>query len=155
MELHIGGRFIGDNHPCYTIAEIGLNHNGRLDIAKKLIDQVAEAGFDAVKTQRRNLQSLYRPSILNETETADKGVQYIMPFLKRFELSDRDFFKVKEHAEACNLDFLCTPFDLESARFLVKEAELRCMKVASADMVNLPILEGFLEYGLARFRFSL
>lgn len=148
MQLRIGNKTIGRDQPCYTIAEIGLNHNGRINIALKLIDEVAEAGFDAVKTQRRNLETLYRPSILDQSETADKGVQYIMPYLRSFELSDRDFAKVKEHAESLGLDFLCTPFDLESARFLVEEMELQCLKVASADLVNLPLLERLLGYNL-------
>ncbi len=147
-EIKIGKNTIGPGHPCYLIAEIGLNHNGRLDLAKKLVDVSAEAGFNAVKTQRRHLPSLYRPSILDESETADKGVQYIMPFLKRFELPDRDLVKLKKYAESKGLDFLCTPFDLESLDFLVSKLNIECIKVASADLVNLPLLEQFLEYGL-------
>ncbi|MDD3127331.1 MAG: N-acetylneuraminate synthase family protein [Candidatus Izemoplasmatales bacterium] len=139
-EITIGNTKIGDGHPCYLIAEIGLNHNGRLDLAKKLVDVAADSGYNAVKTQRRNLETLYRPGILDETETADKGVQYVMPYLKNFQLSDRDLAKLKEYAESKGLDFLCTPFDFESYEYLVNELGINAIKIASADLPNLPLL---------------
>ncbi|OGV35315.1 MAG: hypothetical protein A2020_06235 [Lentisphaerae bacterium GWF2_45_14] len=144
-EIIVGGKKIGDGHPCYLIGEIGLNHNGRLDIAKKLVDVAVEAGFNAVKTQRRNLATLYRPGILDETETADKGVQYVMPFLKKFQLPDRDLVKLKEYAESKGLDFLCTPFDFESYEYLVNELGIKCIKIASVDLPNLPLLERYIS----------
>jgi N-acetylneuraminate synthase len=141
--MKIGKNTIGKGQPCYLIAEIGLNHNGRLDLAKKLVDLAAEAGFNAVKTQRRNLKSLYRPGILDESE---KGVQYIMPFLKKFELSDNNLIKLKEYAESKGLDFMCTPFDKESAEFLINKVGIKCLKIASADLVNIPLLEELTKY---------
>lgn len=139
-EITIDGIKIGDGSPCYLIAEIGLNHNGRLDLAKKLVDVAADAGFNAVKTQRRNLATLYRPGILDETERADKGVQYVMPFLKNFQLPDRDLVKLKEYAESKGLTFMCTPFDFESYEYIVNELGSGAIKIASADLPNLPLL---------------
>ena len=58
-EMRIGDRLVGDGHPTYVIAEIGVNHNGILDYAFRLIDASIEAGADAVKFQKRNLKKLY------------------------------------------------------------------------------------------------
>src|ERR1700731_3365716 len=58
-ELQIGGRIVGGGHPCYIIAEIGINHNGDIDIAKQLIDVAVSAGCDAVKFQKRTIDVVY------------------------------------------------------------------------------------------------
>jgi N-acetylneuraminate synthase len=57
--IKIGNTLIGDNHPCYIIAEIGINHNGSVDIAKKLIDAAVESGCNAVKFQKRTVDVVY------------------------------------------------------------------------------------------------
>jgi sialic acid synthase SpsE/sugar phosphate isomerase/epimerase len=147
-ELQLKGRVIGENHPCYIIAEIGLNHNGRLDYAKKLVDMACDAGFDAIKTQRRDLKGLYRSGILGNTEKADKGVQYVMPFLKKFELSNHDLVELKNYTIHKGIDFLCTPFDLPSLEFLIRDVGIDCVKIASADLVNIFMIKEVLRYGL-------
>jgi N-acetylneuraminate synthase len=63
-EVKIGGRVVGGRHPCYVIAEIGINHNGDIDIAKKLIDVAVSAGCDAVKFQKRTVDVVYTPEEL-------------------------------------------------------------------------------------------
>src|SRR6476620_399267 len=62
--LKIGGRSIGPGHPCYIVAEVGLNHNGDLDTAKRLIDAAVLAGCDAVKFQKRTVDVVYTPAEL-------------------------------------------------------------------------------------------
>ena len=59
--VSIGGRLIGDGQPCYVIAEIGINHNGDIDLAKRLISVAVAAGCDAVKFQKRTVDVVYRP----------------------------------------------------------------------------------------------
>ena len=89
--LHIGSRRIGPNEPCYVIAEIGLNHNGDLAIAKQLVDVAAAAGADAVKFQKRKLNETYRQEIIDQPRHGEQGLQYIVPLLIEFELSDAAF----------------------------------------------------------------
>ena len=55
-EVKIGNKIVGERHPCYVVAEIGINHNGDIDIAKKLIDVAISAGCDAVKFQKRTIE---------------------------------------------------------------------------------------------------
>lgn len=65
MEIVLkNGRKIGDNHPAYIIAEIGINHNGSIDIAKKLVEKASIIGIDAVKFQKRTIEEMYRSDFL-------------------------------------------------------------------------------------------
>jgi hypothetical protein len=84
--LNIGSRRIGPNEPCYVIAEIGLNHNGDLGIAKQLVDAAVAAGADAVKFQKRKLTETYRKEIVEQPRLGEQGLQYIVPLLLEFEL---------------------------------------------------------------------
>ena len=58
-EIRIGNTLVGDNHPCYIVAEIGINHNGDIEIAKKIIDVAVNAGCNAVKFQKRTVDVVY------------------------------------------------------------------------------------------------
>ena len=138
--IQIGDRVIGDNQPTYIIAEIGINHNGDVKLARELIDAAAEAKVDAVKFQKRHLPSLYREDVLNETEKYEQNFQYMIPILKEVELAEEDFFGLKDYCTEKGLEFICTPFDLTSVDFLIKLG-VKAFKIASADLTNLELLE--------------
>ena len=74
-EIKIGNTLVGDGHPCYVVAEIGINHNGDLDIAKKLIDLASTAGCSAVKFQKRTVDVVY---------TAEELARTLLDRIKRF-----------------------------------------------------------------------
>ena len=74
-KIKIGDRLIGNNEPCFVIAEIGINHNGELNLAKKLVDAAIEAGADAVKFQKRNLPEIYKQTILDNPRHGEQGPQ--------------------------------------------------------------------------------
>ena len=86
-EINIENKIIGNNQPCYIIAEIGVNHNGDLILAKKLIDAAIESGADAVKFQKRNLESLYRKEALENPNSESQGFEILLAELKKIELS--------------------------------------------------------------------
>ena len=136
----IGKRKIGQDHPTYIIAEAGINHNGSLKLAKELVDAAVEAGAHAVKFQKRDLVSLYPEDMLNYPEKYEQNFQYIIPLLKKFELSKEDYIELKKYAEDKPIDFICTPFDIVSAK-LVYNTGITAFKVASADLTNYPLLE--------------
>ena len=93
-EIDIENKIIGINQPCYIIAEIGVNHNGDLNIAKKLIDKAVEVGVDAVKFQKRHLQSLYSKESLENPNSESQGFEILLAELKEVELTKDDYKKL-------------------------------------------------------------
>lgn len=74
MAVKIGGKFVGDGYPCVVVAEIGINHNGSVEIAKKLVDAAVEAGCDAVKFQKRTVEIVYTPEELAQPRKVDPSI---------------------------------------------------------------------------------
>lgn len=145
-EIKIGDRLIGTDHPPYIIAEIGVNHNGIFELAIELIDAAVSAGVDAVKFQKRDLHSVYPKKYLENTNAGEKTLGYLLPILQRVELSNEDYYKLAAHCKAKGVTMLCTPFDSPSADFL-EELGVPGFKVASADMINLLLLDHLAKKG--------
>ena len=124
----------------YIIAEIGLNHQGDVELAKKLVDIAVESGVDAVKFQKRSLKHLYRDDVLDDIEKQEFGVQYLFNHIKKSELADEEMAGLHKYSLDRGVDFICTPWEEESLRFL-SSLDLPAYKVGSPDMFNLPLLE--------------
>jgi N-acetylneuraminate synthase len=145
--IKIGDHPIGEGYPAYIIAEIGVNHNGIFDLAIELIDAAVECGVDAVKFQKRNLEKLYPRKFLDNVNAGEKNLAYLLPILQAVELSDSDFVRLKGYCDEKGVTFMCTPFDVDSADFLA-DLGVPAFKVASADMINLPLLDHLVGKGL-------
>lgn len=130
---------IGEKFPTFIIAEIGNNHNGDIERAKKLIDLAIDAGADCVKFQMRNLKSLYRNSSKSNSENEDLGSQYVLGLLEKYQLSNSNLFRIFDYASKKNILPLCTAWDIESIENL-ENYGLPAYKVASADFVNHDLL---------------
>jgi len=142
--IKIGDRLIGDGHPTYVIAEIGINHNGILQLAMELIDVAVDAGADAVKFQKRSLEQLYAKKYLENANSGEKTLRYLLPILQRVELPDSAYYQLVDYCRKKKITFLCSAFDPESADFLEK-LDIPAYKVASADLTNLPLLDHLVE----------
>ncbi len=138
--LAIGSRRIGPGDPCFVIAEIGINHNGSLDLARRLVDAAVTSGADAVKFQKRKLTDTYRQEILDEPRHGEQGIQYIVPLLKEFELSDEQFAELFAYCASRGITALCTPWDRASLDFL-ETFDLAAYKIGSPDLTNFPLIE--------------
>ncbi len=138
-EMRIGDHLIGDGHPSFIIAEIGVNHNGMVPLAFELIDMAIDSGVDAVKFQKRNLKNLYPKKMLENVNVGEKNMAYLLPILQQVELSDEDYYRIKDYCDKKGMTFICSPFDVDSADFL-DELGVPAFKVASADLTNLPLL---------------
>ncbi|HPB71795.1 MAG TPA: N-acetylneuraminate synthase family protein [Phycicoccus sp.] len=136
--LRIGRHEVGPGHPSLLIAEIGINHNGSVDLAKHLVDLAQEAGADVVKFQLRDLDALYRGAG-GSSAGEDLGPQYTLDLLTRFNLTAPQLFEVFDHARARDIDVMCTPWDIPSVDALV-EYGIPALKFASADLTNHDLL---------------
>ena len=144
--IKIGNRLIGDGQPCYVIAEIGVNHNGLLPLALELIDVAVKAGADAVKFQKRNLEQLYVKKYLDNANSGEKTLRYLLPILQRVELTDNAYYEIVEYCHNKQITFLASAFDSDSADFL-DELGVPAFKIASADLTNLPLLDHLIKKG--------
>jgi N-acetylneuraminate synthase len=144
--IEIGDRRIGPHEPVYIIAEIGINHNGDPTIARQLVDAAIAAGVDAVKFQKRKLKETYQEAIVEQPRNGEQGLQYIVPLLVEFELSDHDFRELRCYCETQGVTFLCTPWDRASVDFL-ETLDIPAYKIGSPDMTNFPLIEHVLATG--------
>lgn len=125
----------------YIIAEAGVNHNGSLELAKKLVDKAKEAGADCIKFQTFVTKNITTKSAsqaeYQEKNTKKKESQYEM--LSKLELSFQDFHELNEYCKEKEIEFLSTGFDFDSIDFL-DELGMSTWKIPSGDITNLPYL---------------
>lgn len=126
----------------FIIAEAGVNHNGSLEMALKLVDAAVDAGADAIKFQTYKTESLVTKTA-KQAEYQEKNVgkstsQFDM--LKKLELSYKNFVHIKQYCTESNIMFLSTPFDLDSVDFLIQDIGLRLMKIPSGEITNAPYI---------------
>lgn len=145
MALHpisIAGRNVGPNHPCFIIAEAGVNHNGSLESARQLIDVAVQAGADAVKFQTFKAERLATPDAPKAEyqlrNTGGTESQYEM--LQRLELSEDAHRDLLTYCQERGILFMSTPFDEGSADFL-DELNIAVFKIPSGEVTNLPFVE--------------
>lgn len=127
---------------AYIIAEAGVNHNGSLEIAKKLVDVAADAGADAVKFQTfkaTSLVSMQAPKADYQLNTTDKSESQLA-MLQKLELDRNAHIELIEYCKQKDIQFLSTPFDVESLELLVEMIDLPVIKIPSGEITNAPFL---------------
>jgi len=138
--------FFNSNH-CFIIAEAGLNHNGSLEIAKKLIDLAAEAGADAVKFQKRTVAKLAVKETLDAADNRFPEFGKTYREIREHLEFDMDQYKIlKQYTTDKKLDFICTAFDKDAVDFLV-ELGIEIFKLASHSATNIELLEYLAKTG--------
>ncbi len=138
--VKIGKRLVGPGHPCYIIAEIGINHNGDIEIAKQLIEMSAEAGCNAVKFQKRTPElcvPIEQRNVLRETPW---GEMTYMDYRYRVEFDENQYSLLAEFASSLGLDLFASPWDVDSVDFLEKMKH-PVIKVASASITDIELLK--------------
>lgn len=146
--LQVADRQIGADHPVFIIAEAGVNHNGDLSLAKRLIDVAADAGADAVKFQTfmpEAVASRTAPKAAYQRQTTDEEESQLQ-MLRRLMLSPEAHSDLKNHALSCGIFFLSTPFDRGSVD-LLDDLGLPLFKIGSGEVTNLPFVEYIAQKG--------
>ncbi len=145
MPFTIGNTRVTDEGKVFIIAEVGVNHNGSLRLAKKLINAAKEAGADAVKFQTYQTEQLVTPQ--SKLATYQKKTNHHSQFdmLKKYQLNKQEFKELKKYSEECHISFISTPFDRKSAE-LLEEMGVDAYKVGSGDLTHYPLLEQLATY---------
>tara|TARA_B100001057_G_C22839221_1_gene946406 strand:- start:98 stop:1183 length:1086 start_codon:yes stop_codon:yes gene_type:complete len=149
---------ISENSPTYIIAEIGINHNGKFNLAEKLIVESAKAGVNGVKFQKRDASSIMIKQKINlspvgylssdendiSTDQPEYG-NWSYPDI-RLELKDEDYIKLQKVADNEGVDFFASPWDEKSLNFL-KEINVPIIKIPSVEIKNFELLEKYSKCG--------
>jgi N-acetylneuraminate synthase/sialic acid synthase len=145
--LTIDGRQIGDDEPCYVIAEVGHNHQGDIELAKRLIDAAKECGVDAVKLQKRSNRTLYTREFYDQPY--DNELSFGRTYGEHREALELDkdaYAELLRHARDVGLTLFATAFDFESADELA-ELGMPAYKFASGDLKNTPLQRHIASFG--------
>jgi N-acetylneuraminate synthase len=140
MTVTIGSRVIGGGRPAYVIAEIGLNHNGDVELAKQLIDVAADAGADAVKFQKRTPEVSTPVGVRDTLRETPWGTMTYLQYRHRVEFDRDQYIEVADHALLRGLDWFASPWDVPSVEFL-EGLNVVAHKIASASVTDIPLLE--------------
>jgi N,N'-diacetyllegionaminate synthase len=147
--FQIGRRRIGPGHPCFVIAEAGVNHNGDLNLARQLVKTAAEAGADAVKFQTfvadRLVTSDAPQAEYQQRNTGVMESQHAM--LQRLELSEDAHRELQALCSELGILFLSTPFDEECADFL-SDLGISAFKIPSGEITNTPFIRHVARKGV-------
>jgi N-acetylneuraminate synthase/sialic acid synthase len=149
--LTIDGREIGDDRPCYVVAEIGHNHQGDVELAKRLIDAAKECGVDAVKLQKRSNRALYTRDFYEQPY--DNELSFGRTYgehREALELGADAYRELLRHAREVNVTLFATAFDFESADLLA-ELDVPAFKFASGDLRNTPLQRHVAAFGKPMF----
>jgi len=133
-KVKIGNKIIGEGEQVFVIAEIGINHNGDINIAKKLIDEAIVAGCDAVKFQKRTIEIVYTPEELEKPRENPFGSTN--GDLKRgLEFGEKEYEEINRYCKEKDIIWFASPWDIKSVDFLEK-FNVPCYKIASASLTD-------------------
>ena len=145
FKVRIGDRLIGEGEPVFIVAEVGVNHNGKVDLGKKLVDAAKISGADAVKFQTFKVQNVvtkYAEKADYQKQASPKESQYEM--LRKLELSFKNITRLFDYANQRHITFLSSAFDKESVD-LLDQLGVNAFKVASGEITDFPLLRYIAE----------
>ena len=138
-EIKIGNRLVGDGHPAYVIAEIGINHNGDIEIAKKMIDVAVHAKVDAVKFQKRTPEVCTPPDQQNQMrETPWCYISYL-DYRYKVEFNEKQYREIDRYCRKKGIAWMVSVWDEESVDFMEK-FDTPAYKVPSASLTDLNLI---------------
>ena len=137
---------VGDGHPTYFIAEIGINHNGDIDVAKKLIDAAKHGGADAVKFQKRTPELCVPEHQRNQMRDTPWGYITYLDYRYKVEFGQAEYAEIDRYCKQVGIDWLASSWDIPSLHF-IDDFNPPCHKVASALLTDHELLRALKETG--------
>ncbi len=134
-EIVLGERRLGDGHPVYIVAEIGINHNGELEIARQLIDAAIHAGVDAVKFQKRTPELCVPPDQQERMRDTPWGYITYLEYRHRVEFGQEDYQAIDAYCRTKGLDWFVSVWDDPSVDFM-EAFDPICYKIPSAGLTD-------------------
>lgn len=142
-------KYIGENEPCFIIAEAGINHNGDINIAKKMIDVAKECGVDAIKFQTFKAEEFI--SDKNETYTYNSQgkevTESMYEMFKRYEFTKEQWIEIADYCKQQNIIFFSTPQNPSDLDFLMSIVDLPVIKVGADDLTNIDLMSYYASKG--------
>lgn len=145
-EVRIGDRMVGDGHPTYVVAEIGINHNGDIKVAKELIDAAVHAGVDAVKFQKRTPELCVPPDQREVMRETPWGYITYLEYRYKVEFDEAAYREIDSYCKKKGIDWFASPWDEPSVDFL-EAFQPVCYKVPSASLTDLALLKKIRQTG--------
>ena len=144
--VDLAGRAVGDGQPNYVIAEIGINHNGSLEIAKRLIDVAKASGCDAVKFQKRTPEQCVPPEMRDKMRETPWGYISYMEYRLKVEFGRDEFQQIDNYCRAQKIGWFVSCWDPDSVAFM-SEFRTPCIKIPSASLTDRELLEAVRDAG--------
>jgi len=138
-EIKIGNRLVGDGHPAYVIAEIGINHNGDLAIAKQMIDAAVHAGVDAVKFQKRTPEIATPPDQQKQMRETPWGYISYLDYRYKVEFSEEQYCEIEKYCKDKGITWLVSVWDEPSVDFMEK-FDTPAYKIPSASLTDFGLI---------------
>jgi len=117
-EIKIGNRMVGDNHPAYIVAEIGINHNGSVEVAKQLIDAAKHSGVDAVKFQKRTPELCVPEHQRSQMKDTPWGYITYLDYRYKVEFDESDYKEIDRYCKEVGIDWFASSWDIPSVDFI-------------------------------------
>lgn len=138
--IRIGEKLVGDGHPCLIIAEIGINHNGDIDLAKRLIRVAEASGCDAIKLQKRTPELCVPPAQRSVMRETPWGYISYMDYREKVEFGQEEYEEIQRYCQAQEVLWFASCWDEPSVDF-IQQFDPPCYKVASASLTNDALLK--------------
>jgi len=146
--IQISDKWVGEGHPTFIIAEIGINHNGDLNTAKRLIDVAVMAGCDAVKFQKRTPEKAVPPEYQNVLRETPWGLISYLEYRHKVEFGLEEYTEIDRYCRDKGIQWFASCWDEDSVDF-IEQFSPPCYKIASACLTDTPLLEKFRQTGRA------
>lgn len=145
-EIRIGNRPVGAGHPAFIVAEIGINHNGDLDIARRLIDSASRVGCDAVKFQKRTPELCVPPEQQSKMRETPWGYITYLEYRQKIEFGFEQYQEIDRYCKEKGIAWFASCWDEPSIDFM-EQFESPCYKIPSAALTDTPLLKHFRRKG--------
>ena len=146
LEMQIGNHWVGDGHPTYIVAEIGINHNGDLETARRLIDAAVHAGVDAVKLQKRTPELCVPPEQQTQMRETPWGYLSYLDYRRHVEFGRESYAAIDVHCRDKEVDWFVSVWDEPSVDFM-EGFDPPCYKIPSASLTDEALLRRLRQTG--------